>query len=143
MIVKVATANGTRDSDGSPVVDGATVTQPLSGDVTGLADATVTWKVVSSDGHPISGTFAFTAEGAAPAPSPTETTETSPATPTADPSPTPTVLPGPPMEVTPGIPAFVWAIIGVLGAAAAGALLYLGVARARARGDGGGAPRGD
>ena len=41
-----------------PVVDGHTVTWPMPED---LADGsyTVTWKLVSSDGHPVAGAFSF------------------------------------------------------------------------------------
>ena len=41
-----------------PVADGRTVTWPMPGD---LPDGsyTVTWKLVSSDGHPIAGAFSF------------------------------------------------------------------------------------
>ncbi|WP_144881316.1 copper resistance CopC family protein [Microbacterium paraoxydans] len=54
--------------DGAPTVDGAIVTQPLTG--SGPAgEYRVVWKVVSSDGHPTSGEFSFTVtvgdEGAA------------------------------------------------------------------------------
>lgn len=39
------------------VVDGPVVTQPI--DVDGAGDYTVTWRVVSADGHPISGEFSY------------------------------------------------------------------------------------
>jgi hypothetical protein len=56
---------------GGPTVDGATVTQPLRPlEPSGVYE--VTWRVVADDGHPISGTFAFTYAG-----TPTPTTSTS------------------------------------------------------------------
>lgn len=56
-IVNVVDADGADVTDGSPVVNGPEVAQPLAE----LGDGAyqVTWRVVSSDGHPISGTFAF------------------------------------------------------------------------------------
>ena len=61
-----------------PLVEGTVVTQPLSGAASGLV--TVLWKVVSSDGHPISGEFGFTVT-APPTPTPTAT-----ATPSEEPT---------------------------------------------------------
>lgn len=62
---------------GDAVVDGRIVTQELTGEATGTV--TVTWKVVSSDGHPISETFVF---GVGEAPGDPHVVETS--EPTAD-----------------------------------------------------------
>lgn len=64
---------------GEPVVEADTVTVPLE---PGMTDGTylVTWKVVSSDGHPTSGDYSFSIAGVAP-------TE-APATETAEPEPT-------------------------------------------------------
>lgn len=53
-------------SEGAPEVDGATVIQTLAADVP-AGDYQVVWRVTSSDGHPISGEYAFTVEEAAPA----------------------------------------------------------------------------
>ncbi|MBF0807295.1 copper resistance protein CopC [Rothia nasimurium] len=57
--VRVTNAAGESITDGDPEVDGTVVTQDLS---TAAADDTytVTWRVVSSDGHPIQGTFTYT-----------------------------------------------------------------------------------
>jgi copper resistance protein C len=65
--------NGTGDqvSDGEPLLDGALVTLPLQETLPNGA-YTVEWRVVSSDGDPVSGDFAFTVSApvtAAPAPS--------------------------------------------------------------------------
>lgn len=57
---------------GRPRVDGATVTQAIApGSPAGRY--TVTWRVTSKDGHPVSGTLAFTAQ-AAGTPVPSRTT---------------------------------------------------------------------
>lgn len=57
--VRVTNAAGESVTDGAPEVDGTVVTQDLA---TAAADDTytVTWRVVSSDGHPIQGTFTYT-----------------------------------------------------------------------------------
>ncbi|WEK14128.1 MAG: copper resistance protein CopC [Candidatus Microbacterium phytovorans] len=76
--VVVTDASGTDLTAGEPVLDGVRVSQPLSGDASGTVE--VAWRVVSSDGHPISGEFAFSVgapsspgDGETPAPpSPSE-----------------------------------------------------------------------
>ena len=85
-VVEVVAADGTSLAAGAPSVVGAVVTQPLTGTANGAV--TVTWRVVSSDGHPISGEFAFDVVGAAP-------TETPTAAPTAVPAPSETATPEP------------------------------------------------
>lgn len=68
--VVVADAAGTQVAAGAPAVVGTGATLPLPA----LADGayTVTWRVVSSDGHPIDGTFTFSvADPAAETPEPT------------------------------------------------------------------------
>ncbi|GAA3795011.1 copper resistance CopC family protein [Cellulomonas soli] len=67
-------------------VDGPTVTAALPADLPSGAYA-VAWRVVSADGHPIEGTFAYTVDDPArPA---------AVATPTPTPTPTPTATPTP------------------------------------------------
>ncbi|MET0296061.1 MAG: copper resistance protein CopC [Microbacterium sp.] len=132
--VQVTDAAGTQLA-GTPVADGTTLTVPLEGDGSGAI--TVLWKVVSSDGHPISGQFAFTAT-AAPEPTPTETSSP---TPTATPSPSETTEPTPTAE--PSAPpadedstfgdVWPWVIGLLVFAAVGGAVLYLLVSRARRR----------
>jgi methionine-rich copper-binding protein CopC len=56
--VAVVGPDGTPYQDGDPVVDGARVTQAVDGLPDG--DITVSYRVVSSDGHPIGGTVPFT-----------------------------------------------------------------------------------
>lgn len=48
-------------TDGAPVTNGPDVTQALADDLA-LGDYQVAWRVVSSDGHPIDGTFEFTVQ---------------------------------------------------------------------------------
>lgn len=57
---------------GDPVIDADTLTVPLK---SGMPNGsfTVTWQVVSSDGHPTSGEYAFSLAAAEAAPSPTAT----------------------------------------------------------------------
>lgn len=55
--IVVTDAAGSDLTTGEPVVDGVRVRQPLTGTASGSVQ--VAWRVVSSDGHPISGEFAF------------------------------------------------------------------------------------
>lgn len=55
--VAVTGPSGAEVAVGELVVDGPVVTQPI--DVDGAGDYTVTWRVVSADGHPISGEFTY------------------------------------------------------------------------------------
>lgn len=59
-------------SEGTPAVEGVTVTQSLAADLP-AGEYAVVWRVTSSDGHPISGEYGFTVEEAAPADDATET----------------------------------------------------------------------
>lgn len=56
-VVQVVDAACADVTDGEPVVDGVRVTQALTAAADG--PVTVTWRVVSSDGHPISESYAF------------------------------------------------------------------------------------
>ncbi|MET0736511.1 MAG: copper resistance CopC family protein [Microbacterium sp.] len=126
--VQVTDAAGTALA-GAPSAQDNVLTVPLEGEASGAV--TVLWKVVSSDGHPISGEFAFTVT---PAVTPTET-------PTATPTPEPTPSEEPSETATPSAPpatedsstsdAWPWIIGGVLLVAVAGAVVYLLVSRAR------------
>ena len=79
-IVMVVDAEDENWAEGDMRVDGAQATQPVAADLPdGAYD--VRWRVVSADGHPVSGTFAFTV-GAVAEPGPQETAG---ATATADP----------------------------------------------------------
>lgn len=57
--VRVTNAAGETVTEGEPEVDRTVVTQDLATQETGDT-YTVTWRVVSSDGHPIQGTFTYT-----------------------------------------------------------------------------------
>ncbi|ACZ32270.1 copper resistance protein CopC [Xylanimonas cellulosilytica DSM 15894] len=74
----VVTTGGADVGAPAPEVDGVTVTVPLPPDLAN-GDYDVAWRAVSSDGHPIEGTFTFVL--AVPAPEPTASPE-----PTEDPT---------------------------------------------------------
>lgn len=84
--VVVTAEDGTVVSDGPVQLADVSVVQPLA-DQRPAGAYRVDWRVTSADGHPISGTFAFTATeavgGAVPTPSPTGTGATGAATPSA------------------------------------------------------------
>jgi len=87
------------EAEGAPTVDGPTVTQPLSAPLE-AGEHTVTYRVVSNDGHPISGTLTFTTTASAVAPSPTPSTaEPTPSeassTASATPTPSESLTPAP------------------------------------------------
>ena len=84
--VAVVGPGGAAFQQGDPVVDGAVVTQQVDAIPPG-SEVTISYRVVSSDGHPIGGTVPFTvAAGTADAQQTPETTTA--ATPTATPAPT-------------------------------------------------------
>ena len=63
---------------------------------------TISWRAVADDGHPVTGSFAFTIAGASPTPTPTSTPTAAPtSTPTATPTSTPTATPTPTPAPTP------------------------------------------
>ena len=129
--VQVTDAAGTSLADGEPTAQDNVLSQPLTGEASGAV--TVLWKVVSSDGHPISGEFSFTVEGA-PAPTPTETTPApEPTETTATPVPTETTAPAGDEDSSFG-DVWPWVVFGILAAALLGAVVYVLLARAR-RGD--------
>lgn len=134
--IQVTDAAGTSLASGSPLVSGTRAVQPLVPGDTASVPGTVTvlWRVVSSDGHPISGQFAFTVPPGASTPSPAATTSTPPA---GDPTPADSSSSTPPPLVAEdplmnAIDMRPWLIGGgVLAAAAAGAMVYLLLRRAR------------
>lgn len=77
-IVEVRDADGVDHAAGDPEIDGTVVTVPVD-PAGGDGSYSVVWRVVSSDGHPISGSVPFVVG----APSPER-----PATPSATPEPT-------------------------------------------------------
>ena len=122
--VVVTDASGASVTDGPATVDGAIVTQPLAAQAAaGTYD--VTWKVVSSDGHPTSEQFSFTVATSTvvepTAPESTATAEPTPPAQTAAPAPTAsdaaadTAAPAAPEESS-ASPAWIWilAIAGIV-----------------------------
>lgn len=90
-VVAVRGVDGTDAARGEPSAAGATLTQRLATRLP-AGTYTISWKVVSDDGHPVSGTSTFTATAAGAAPA-TATPGTSPSagtssTPGATPRPT-------------------------------------------------------
>lgn len=67
-LVRVTDEAGEQIAELTPSVDGATVTAELP-EPLAAGEYTVQWRVVSSDGHPIEGTFAITVEQGPAAPS--------------------------------------------------------------------------
>ena len=126
--VAVTDASGASLVDGAPTVQDNVLTQPLTGEASG--EVTVLWKVVSSDGHPISGEFSFTVN----APAPTETaTPTPTASASAEPTQEPTATPSasaPPAEEASG-DVWPWVIAGIVLLLVVAALVYLMVSRSR------------
>ena len=126
--VAVTDASGAALVDGAPTAQDNVLTQPLTGEASG--EITVLWKVVSSDGHPISGEFSFTVN----APAPTETaTPTPTVTPSTEPTQEPTASPSasaPPADDASG-DAWPWVIAGIVALLVAGAIVYLLVSRSR------------
>ncbi|WP_392545018.1 copper resistance protein CopC [Oryzobacter telluris] len=101
---------GGSETQGEPTVDGRQVSQVLAEDLP-AGEHLVTYRVVSADGHPISGTVTFTSTVA-----PTSTASATP-TPSATPSATPATTPT--AETTPtssegGTGAWVWVLLGVV-----------------------------
>ena len=93
-------------SDGAPQLVDNTVTQQLVGGAPAGA-YTVEWRVTSADGHPVSGTFSFTATAAGAA------------RPEASSAPAPAA----PVTSAPGAPSWVWLVLVIaVVATAAGAV---------------------
>nr|WP_218853284.1 copper resistance protein CopC [Microbacterium immunditiarum] len=131
--VDVVDGAGASIADGAPVVEENTVTQALDAASGASGAIRVLWRVVSGDGHPISGEYTFTVS--AP-PSPTETTTAEPTTPaTSEPTPTPTASPTAAADGDDADSTFadvwLWVVLGALAAALGGALLYLAFSRVR------------
>ncbi|MFJ4963408.1 Copper resistance protein C precursor [Streptomyces sp. ADI96-02] len=126
--VAVTTADGKSVAEGAPEVAGKTVTLAVKDSAPGTR-YTVGYRVVSADGHPVSGSYDFTVKAAASAPAPSPDAEDEPAE-DAEPSPSssPAVAGGSgPEPAGSNVPV-------VVGAVAAGAaLLAGGVVLARRR----------
>lgn len=122
--------DGSTRDDLAVTVTGPTVTATLPADLVSGAYG-VAWRVVSSDGHPIEGTFAYTVDdptrpAAGSTPSPAEPPAESPATatpevtaeattePTTEPSPTATPLVATEEPDAGSTPAWPWLVAGAL-----------------------------
>ncbi|MBR7742908.1 copper resistance protein CopC [Phycicoccus sp. BSK3Z-2] len=131
------------EADGAARVDGRDVVQPLAADLP-AGEHTVTYRVVSVDGHPVSGSVTFTTtqepETAEPTPSAEPSTSAAPSpSASAEPTPEATATTSPDTEETAatssGTPA--WLIVSLLVLALAlVAVTGLVVRRARDRQDG-------
>ena len=133
--VTVTDNRGATVTAGRATVSWATVTQPLRP----LRDGSyaVVYRVVSADGHAVSGRGSFSvhldeASRTEPAtPSPSGTSATGPATPAA-----PSGTPSPSASLTRGFtpqPAVPWALTGVIAAVLIGGIVALGSGRSRRR----------
>jgi copper resistance protein C len=125
-------------ASGDPAVEGREVTQALAQDLP-AGEHVVTYRVVSTDGHPVSGTVTFSTAAAAASPEPTASPSSSPAASVA-PSASASAAPAPSASASPGTaPAAAdssgaWPILlGALAVAAALVVLLTGVARRSGR----------
>lgn len=136
--IAVITPDGEDIVAGSPAIDGNTVTQPIAEAAT-PGTFTVQWRVVSSDGHPISDEYSYTLAQNTGA---EESTPSSPSSSEAgqDPTPSPTAAATQPADVHSGpregtefLPIMmVIAGVGVVGGALVAVMI---VGRARRRRD--------
>ena len=131
-VVAVVDATGSPLQTGEPVVAGPVVTQPLAGAVSG--PMSVQWRVVSADGHPISGAFGFVV--AAPTSSPSSST-TAPAPSTTAPSPAAAGSTAGDESAAAvegdagGVPLYAWLLAGAAVLLAIAIVVWLLVARSR------------
>ncbi len=141
-VVEVTDATGASLTNGAPEPAGTEVTQALAGPASGAV--TVKWRVVSSDGHPIDGSFAFTVPEAAPTPtSAPSTTSSAAASPSASASapaaPVETAAPSPaPVEEASNASPLPWILLAVALVIVAGVLVYVFASRGRRNTAGGG-----
>ncbi len=115
--VEVAGPSGD-ETDGAATTAGGTVTQPLTGDLS-AGQHVVTYRVVSTDGHPVSGTVTFTTTATPASASPSASATPTAATPTPEPTASVVAAPQPTITTAPasqesggGIPP--WLIIGAV-----------------------------
>ncbi len=119
--VVVTDASGKEYQSGDPRAVDNKVTAGLNG-VLPDGEYTVAWRVVSSDGHPIQGTYKFTVEGAPTAPA--EPAEPSAAAEPPAPEPSPTNAAA--ADESRGSSGWLWlGAIALVIAAAAGAVAWL------------------
>jgi methionine-rich copper-binding protein CopC len=118
--IKISDATGRNWADGAAeIVDNVASQKLKAGAPSGLY--TVQWRVVSSDGHPIEGTFTFTSAGGASAAGTAPASGTVPTLGTAQPGTT--IAPSPAPDASQPFP---WSIV-VFVAVAVGILVALGL----------------
>ncbi|WP_084038017.1 copper resistance protein CopC [Demequina sp. NBRC 110053] len=116
-----------------------TLTAPVDAELA-VGDATLAWRVIGEDGHPVEGVVSFTyapdsgssptaspdSAPAAPEPSPTAAAPSASATSSSDPSPSAVVLDSPVVaEPEPATPGWLWPVIGVAALVTAATALVL------------------
>ncbi len=140
-VIEVTDAAGAALTDGAPEVSGSEVTQALAGPASGTV--TVQWRVVSSDGHPIDGEFAFSVPESTPTPTPSATpsaSSTAAASEAASPAATTEVTI--PLESDAPASPLPWILLVVALVIVAGVLVYVFASRGpRNTAGGGGAGR--
>jgi methionine-rich copper-binding protein CopC len=139
-VVEVTDASGASLTVGGPEAAGAEVTQTLAGPASGAV--TVRWRVVSSDGHPIDGEFAFSVPIASPTPT-SSAAASATASPTASASEAATPAaslesPAAPVETAAPASALPWILIVVALVIVAGVLVYVFASRGARKTTGGG-----
>ncbi|WP_225310169.1 copper resistance protein CopC [Microbacterium testaceum] len=137
-VIEVTDSTGASLTEGAPTVSGTEVTQALAGSASGTV--LVRWRVVSSDGHPIDGEFAFSVPAAAATPTATAT-PTASASPAAVESATPstaTEVTAVPTENASEASPLPWILLAVALVIVAGVLVYVFASRAGRKTAGGG-----
>ncbi|MCJ1708008.1 copper resistance CopC family protein [Microbacterium sp. VKM Ac-2923] len=142
-VIEVTDASGASLTAGVPEVSGTEVTQALAGPASGAV--AVQWRVVSSDGHPIDGEFAFTVPESAPTPTPSLTPSASPTETQAAASSSPAATSEPvaePVDTSAPASPLPWILLAVALVIVAGVLVYVFASRGpRKPADGGTAGR--
>ncbi|MEJ1090533.1 copper resistance CopC family protein [Microbacterium istanbulense] len=126
--IVVTDESGTDWVDGAPTVQADTVSVPLK---TGVPNGaySVTWQVVSSDGHPTSGDYSFRVDAPEAAATPSAEPEQSTAAPSADASAEPTPSATPEEGAADYLPGALIGLVGVL--ALVGVVVWVMLARKR------------
>ncbi|RZS31256.1 hypothetical protein EV193_115135 [Herbihabitans rhizosphaerae] len=112
--IAVLGPDGARGEAGKAVVEGAVVSAPLR-PLAAPGKYTVNYRIVSGDGHPVSGTLAFTLAGGAPVAPVAAAPAAAPV-----PAPAPQAAPAAEQPADSGVPLWVWL-------AGAGVLLIAGL----------------
>lgn len=129
--VRVTNAAGDSVTDGAADIDGKVVTQDLA-----TADAddtyTVTWRVVSSDGHPIQGTFTYTVgQGSNVVDATTQAATTGAAEPSAENTGSATTVSDPVSQAGQGLSTPLKLVLALVAVAALGSALTVVLAKTK------------